>query len=256
LKDEGLGVFFTGWLPTLTGYFVGGGVLYATTEFLRRTLTGVAGPNADSLEVVIILTSAGLSSAVGAAAFCPFETVRIRSVAQPNSGSNTFQVVKRMVEEEGIGSLFNTIPVFLVKQVPYACVKFTVFDLSTEYLYRTYPAVQEDLKLSLLISLVGGIMGGVAAAVVSNPADAIISELKKAKSNLSPQEALQVLLNRAGPSALFKGLPLRMIFSSLTASLQFLVFDGIRFALGVGPDDLRLYMDVLGGVLKEKGAIA
>lgn len=240
----------------MTGYFVGGGVLYATTELLRRYLTVMAGGNGDSLEVVIILASAGISSALGATVFCPFETVRIRSVAQPDFATNSLEVVKRMVNEEGIGSLFNTIPVFLVKQVPYACVKFTIFDLSTEYLYRTYPAAQEDLKLSLLISLVGGIMGGVAAAVVSNPADAVISELKKAKSDLSPQEAFQVLLDRAGVSALFKGLPLRMVFYSLTASLQFLVFDGIRFALGVGPDDLRLYMDVLGGVLTEKGTIA
>lgn len=240
----------------MTGYFVGGAVLYATTELLRRALTTAAGLYADSLEVVIILTSAGISSAIAATVFCPFETVRIRSVAQPTFGSNAFEVVNRMIEEEGIGSLFNTIPVFMLKQVPYACVKFTVFDLSTEYLYKTYPAVQEDLKLSLLISLVGGILGGVAAAVVSNPADTVISELKKAKSNLSPQEALKVLLDRDGVSALFTGLPLRMVFSSLTASLQFLVFDGIRFALGVGQDDLRLYMDVLGGVLKEKGPIA
>ena len=240
----------------MTGYFVGGAVLYATTELLRRALTTAAGLYADSLEVVIILTSAGISSAIAATVFCPFETVRIRSVAQPTFGSNAFEVVNRMIEEEGIGSLFNTIPVFMLKQVPYACVKFTVFDLSTEYLYKTYPAVQEDLKLSLLISLVGGILGGVAAAVVSNPADTVISELKKAKSNLSPQEALKVLLDRDGVPALFTGLPLRMVFSSLTASLQFLVFDGIRFALGVGQDDLRLYMDVLGGVLKEKGPIA
>jgi len=254
-KDEGPAGFYAGWLPTLTGHFVGGAVLYATTELLRRALTGAAGPAADSLEVAIILISAGISAAVGSIFACPFETIRIRSVAQPTFGSNAFQVLKRVVVEEGIGSLFNTIPVFLLKQVPYACVKFTVFDLSTEYLYKTFPAVQEDLKLSLLISLIGGIMGGVAGAFVSNPADAIISELKKTKSDLSPQDAFQVLLDRGGVATLFKGVPLRMTFLSLTASLQFLVYDGIRFSLGVGPDDLRLYMDVLGGVLQEKGSI-
>lgn len=123
-------------------------------------------------------------------------------------------------------------------------------------MYKAYPAAEEDLKLSLLISLVGGVLGGVAAAAVSNPADTVIAELKKAKSNQSPQEALQALLDRAGVSALFKGLPLRMVFYSLTTSLQFLVFDGVRFALGIGPDDLRLYLDVLGGALTEKGTIA
>lgn len=255
-KEEGVGTFFTGWLPTVSGNFIGGAVLYATTELIRRSLTEYAGASAPSLEVVIILASAGIASSAAATVFCPFEAVRIRGVAQPEFGSNSLDVLQRMIKEEGIGSLVNAIPVFLVKAVPYACVKFTVFDLSTEYLYKSYPAAEEDLKLSLLISLVGGVMAGVAAAVVSNPADAVIAELKKSKSDQTPQEAVKVLLERAGVAALFKGLQLRMVFYSLTSSFQFLIFDGIRFALGIGPDDLRLYLDVLGGALTERGTIA
>ncbi|MGB0808128.1 MAG: MC/SLC25 family protein [bacterium] len=65
------------------------------------------------------------------------------------------------------------------------------------------------------------------------------------------REALQALLDRAGYSGLFKGLPIRMFLYSLTAAFQFLVYDGVRFALGVGPDDLRLYLDVLGEALNQ-----
>lgn len=255
-KEDGPGAFFTGWLPTLSGNFVSGAVLYAMTELIRRSLTDTAGVNADNLEVFIILVAAGLSSAVAAIFYCPFEAIRIRVVAQPQFASNSFETASKMIQEEGVGSLTNAIPVFLVKQIPYACVKFTIFDLSTENLYRLYPAAQEDLILSLGISLIGGVLGGVAAAAVSNPADTVIAELKKAKSDQTPAEALQALLDRAGAKALFKGLPLRMVFYSLTASLQFMVFDGVRFALGIGPDDLRLYLDVLRGVLAEKNTIA
>jgi len=49
--------------------------------------------------------------------------------------------------------------------------KFTIFDISTERMYDTFPVAQEDLKLSLLVSLIGGVLGGTAAAIVSNPAD-------------------------------------------------------------------------------------
>tara|TARA_B110001452_G_C14933717_1_gene326494 strand:- start:227 stop:460 length:234 start_codon:yes stop_codon:yes gene_type:complete len=73
--------------------------------------------------------------------------------------------------------------------------------------------------------------------------------MKKAKSGQTPQEALQALLDRSGVSALFKGLPIRMVLYSMTAAFQFLIYDGVRFALGVGPDDLRLYLDVLGEAL-------
>lgn len=251
-KEEGPGAYFTGWLPTVTGHFTAGGILYATTEFIRRSLTESYSNN-PALEAPIILISAAISSSIAACLFCPFDAVRIRTVSQEpeddGTTKNAYDTALCMINEEGIQSLFNAIPVFIARQVPYAAVKFTIFDLSTEYLYNLYPLAQEDLKLSLGVSLLGGVFAGIGAAIVSNPADAVITELKKQKSESSPQEALKALLDRAGISALFKGLSIRMVFYSLNASFQFLVFDGVKFALGIGPDDLRLYLDVLGEAL-------
>ena len=252
-REEKKTAFFSGWIPTFCGYFLVGGLVYGLTEIIRRSLTEAAGADAAALEVPIILAAAGITSFLGSFISCPFEAVRIRQVAQPDYAPNFSGVVARLYKEEGIGSFVNAIPVFLVKNVPYAMVKFTVFDLSTERLFDAYPAANEDLKLSLLISLVGGVLGGTAAAIISNPADAVVSELKKAKSDMTATEAVSVLLERSGVSALFAGLPLRMFFYSLLASLQFLLYDSIRFALGIGPDDLKLYLNVLGGALRETG---
>ena len=130
-------------------------------------------------------------------------------------------------------------------------MKFLVFDTSTEYLLQTYPAAREDIRLSLLFSLIGGILGGVAATIVSNPADVVVSELKKAKTDMSPVEAANILLEQSGPAAFAKGIQLRMVFYSLLVSLQFLLYDAIRIALGVGTDDMKLYLNVLGAALRE-----
>ena len=213
----------------------------------------MAGADAAQLEVPIILISAGSAAFVGSFILCPFEAVRIRSVAQPNYAPNIVQVCNRMVAEEGIPSLFSAVPAFLLKEIPFAMAKFTVFDLSTAWLYDRFPAATEDLQLSLLVSLTGGTFGGIVAAIVSNPADVTISEMKKAKSDMGPKQAAQVVLDRGGPPALFTGLPLRLVFYSLIVSLQFLVYDSVRIALGIGSDDLKLYLDVLGGALRESG---
>lgn len=117
-KEEGPSTFFTGWLPTLAGNFAGGGVLYALTELIRRSLSQAAGADALTYEVPIILAAAVCSSAVGAALSCPFEAVRIRTVAQPDFASNSIETLKRILREEGLGSLLNAIPVFLAKNVP------------------------------------------------------------------------------------------------------------------------------------------
>lgn len=251
--DGGIKSFFTGWEPTFLGFFVWGGMSYGLTEFLRRYLAGVAGVDAVSLEVPIILLASGIGSFFGSFIICPFEAIRIRSVAQPDFASNIVKVFNRMVKEEGLMTLFSAVPVFMTKEIPFAMAKFTIFDISTAMLYEQFPAAKEDIQLSLLVSLVGGTLGGFTAAVVSNPADVTISELKKAKSDMGPVQAVRLILDRGGPAALFTGLPLRMVFFALVVSLQFLVYDAVRFALGIGTDDLKLYLDVLGGALSESG---
>ena len=280
------------------------------TEFLRRALTDLAGSDATQLEVPIILGASATAAVAGSFILCPFEAVRIRSVAQSGQRKSIFEVFEAMVkvstsvpsyvalsvvcdpdphrfilhtQDEGVGSLFTAVPAFILKEIPFntakvkmewlmiticcflasknvpvayifACfIKFTVFDLSTAAMYRTFPVAAEDLKLSLLVSLAGGILGGITAAVVSNPADATITEMKKAKSDIGPVEAFQILLEDGGPPRLLTGLGLRMVFYSLIVSLQFLVYDAVRFALGIGADDLKLYLDVLGGALGETG---
>lgn len=91
---------------------------------------------------------------------------------------------------------------------------------------------------------------------MSNPADVSISVLKRSQNNLGVVGAASLLIKEGGPAALFTGLPLRMIFYSLVVSLQFFVYDAVKFSLGIGTDDLKLYLDVLGGALNGSGGPA
>lgn len=73
------------------------------------------------------------------------------------------------------------------------------------------------------------------------------------KTEIGIREAVELVLAQGGRRSFFRGLPLRIIFYALVVSLQFLVYDSIRLLLGVGSDDLKLYLDVLGGALSEAG---
>ena len=133
--------------------------------------------------------------------------------------------------------------------------KFTTFAVSTRLLYEAFPVAKEDIKLSLVVSIVGGVIGGLVAAVVSNPGDATISEMKKAKSDDGALSTAKLLVERGGIPNLFRGLPLRLAFYPLVVSLQFLVYDAVRISLGIGADDLKVYLDVLGGALRDGGSM-
>ena len=146
-----------------------------------------------------------------------------------------------------------TVPL-LFKEIPFGVTKFFVFGIATRFLYNIIPAAQEDIQLSLFISLAGGMCGGLAAAIISNPADATISEMKKAKSDIGPFDAARALVETGGFANLMSGLPVRMAFYPLIVSIQFTVYDAVRIYLGVGSDDLKVYLDVLGGALKDAGS--
>jgi hypothetical protein len=83
-KEEGTKGFLQGWAPTFVGFFVWGGVSYAPTELIRRTLPESPGPAAGGYEVPIILGAAAVGAFTGSFILCPFESVRIRSVSQPD----------------------------------------------------------------------------------------------------------------------------------------------------------------------------
>jgi len=261
--EEGLGTFFDGWEPTFVGFFFSGAFGFFLSEFFRRyysslvvsvlKVSEINAPNViSSLEIPLIVAGAATAAFFCCFLLAPFDAVRIRTVSQPDYAPNIFGVVSRMVEEEGVLSLFSAVPVWWAKEIPFNVFKFLVFDTSTEYLYEQFPVAQEDIRLSLLVSLVGGTLGGIAATIVSNPADVVVSELKKSKTDMTTWEAVDILKERAGMSAFAKGMGLRMIFYSLLVSLQFFLYDTVRIILGVGADDMKLYLNVLEVALNER----
>jgi hypothetical protein len=142
-----------------------GGLSYGLTEFVRRVVSESLGTAAAGLEVPIILFASAMGAFFGSFVISPFESVRIRTLSQPNYASNIFGVLQRMVQEEGLITLYNSVPAFLLKEIPFAMAKFTLYDVSTAWLFFQFPAAKEDLQLSLLVSLLGGTLGGIGAAV-------------------------------------------------------------------------------------------
>jgi len=105
LKESGPTGFFAGWIPTFIGFFFWGGFSYSVTELLRRYFNDMLGPQASSLEVVVILMSSAIAAFFSVFILCPFEAVRIRSVYQPDYGKNIVDVTNRIVKVSEIADI-------------------------------------------------------------------------------------------------------------------------------------------------------
>eukprot|EP00656_Telonema_subtile_P049128 TRINITY_DN6031_c0_g1_i4.p1 TRINITY_DN6031_c0_g1~~TRINITY_DN6031_c0_g1_i4.p1 ORF type:complete len:163 (-),score=42.98 TRINITY_DN6031_c0_g1_i4:161-649(-) len=145
---------------------------------------------------------------------------------------------KRMVAEGGIiGGLYSGFVPMLFKQIPYTMAKFAVQGKAADMIYGSMGKEPNQLGsgANLAVSLTSGVIAGVAAAIISHPADTLLSKINKAGAG-GDGPLMQRLGNIARETGYAKlctqGLPARCIMiGSLTAG-QFGIFDTVMGALG------------------------
>merc|ERR1711934_407650 len=112
---------------------------------------------------------------------CPLEAARIRGVSDPTFTKSTVQGVKQLYQMEGLAGWYSGFVPILFKQVPYTMAKFAVQGAAAETIYGTLPARDTLSKGSKMgVSIMSGVIAGVAAAVISHPADTLLSKVNKA----------------------------------------------------------------------------
>jgi hypothetical protein len=167
----------------------------------------------------------------------------------------------------------------LSRELPFAVTKFLTFDIVATFVVNFLNARSGQGALpvqvgvgpeGLVISAASGALAGIAGALVSHPADLILTftaaskkkkpeaapeaddEIKDTDSltetkDTSPEWLLVVkeLTSREGGLAnLFIGLPARSVFFFLVIGLQFFLYDYVKGLFEVGSDDLSLVLDV------------
>jgi hypothetical protein len=156
----------------------------------------------------------------------------------------------------------------LSRELPFAVTKFLAFDVIANMVVDFLNARSGEGALpvqvgvgseGLVISAASGALAGIAAALVSHPADLILtytaaSKKKKPEAGEESkdeddtpewQKVVKELISRDGGLAnLYIGLPARSIFFFLVIGLQFFLYDYVKGLFEVGSDDLSLVLDV------------
>jgi len=74
-----------------------------------------------------------------------------------------------------------------------------------------------------MVTFVAGYIAGVFCAVVSHPADSVVSVLNKEKGSTAGQ-----VLKRLGPAGVWKGLGARIIMIGTLTALQWFIYDSVK----------------------------
>lgn len=144
----------------------------------------------------------------------------------------------------------------LSRELPFSLTKFLVFDLLAKAIVGLVNGNLDEGALpiqvgvgttGLAISAASGAIAGVAGAIVSHPADLILTLKATSEEGTSTdwKDIVSELLRReGGVGNLFIGLPARSVFFFLVIGLQFFLYDYAKNIFQVGTEDLTLVLDV------------
>jgi solute carrier family 25 phosphate transporter 3 len=240
VAKEGVGALATGVGATAVGYFVQGWFKFGGVEFFKIKFARSLGEEkAWNNRVAIYLVSSALAEFIADLFLCPLEAIRIRSVSDATFPKGVVSGITRMVQTDGVlGGLYAGLGPILFKQVPYTMAKFAVQGKVAEIMYRSSgktPATSSG-SANMAVSLGSGVVAGVAAAIISHPADTLLSMVNKKGAKLEGEGTASALLRLAKQVGFAKLcttglLPRCVMIGSLTAG-QFGIFDSVMNIFG------------------------
>lgn len=144
-------------------------------------------PNAN--KTIVYLGASASAEFLADIALCPFEAIKVRmQTTLPPYASTMREGWGKITAKEGIGGLYKGLQPLWGRQIPYTMVKFATFEKTVEQIYKylgkpkeSYNALQQTG-----VSFLGGYIAGVGCAVVSHPADVMVSKLNADRQRKFP----------------------------------------------------------------------
>lgn len=235
MKEDGARALYKGTGATLLATSVMGFTSFGLNEFFRRSLEKWSGDPFGEAGAPIVLAASISSVFVSAILACPFETLRVRVMA-PTEKRSFREIVGEAAGK--LSGLWAGLVPFWAREIPFSACKFLVFDLASRALFVIFPAASADGSGSLGISALAGALAGLVSAVVSNPADVVITQISSGGEDTGRASL--------GSLDLWKGLGARCVYFAAAICAQFLIYDTVKELLGVSTGDLRLVLDVFG----------
>jgi solute carrier family 25 phosphate transporter 3 len=210
------------------GWFKFGGV-----EFFKIQMAQAFGAQASwDNRTSIYLASSAMAEFIADIFLCPLEATRIRLVSNPQFASGLLGGASRLLKEEGVlRGWYSGFGPILFKQVPYTMAKFAVQGKAAEMIAdKVVGQKLETLQGStkLMVALGSGVIAGVAAAIISHPADTLLSKVNKAGAG-GDGPIMQRLGRIAKEIGFVKlatvGLGARCVMIGTLTAGQFLLFD-------------------------------
>jgi len=232
VADAGARGLVLGWAPTAIGYTAQGICKFGFYEFFKNVYSGLIGEENTYLYRTSLYLAASASAEFFAdIALSPMESCKVRmQTSIPGTFPTTLRkAAPQIYAEEGLNGFYKSLVPLWGRQIPYTMMKFACFERTVEAIYQYVvpkPRAECSKSEQLVVTFAAGYIAGVFCAIVSHPADTLVSYLNKA-----PGTGLGQAVNDLGFKGLWAGLGPRIIMIGTLTALQWFIYDGVKVAL-------------------------
>lgn len=232
LREEGVRGLAKGWAPTFIGYSMQGFCKFGFYEYFKVLYSGIIGEENTYLYRTSLYLAASASAEFFAdIALSPMEAVKVRVQTMPGFASTLREGAPIIYNQEGLGGFYKSLVPLWCRQIPYTMMKFACFEKTVELLYQHVvpkPRDQCTKGEQLIVTFTAGYIAGVFCAIVSHPADTVVSKLNQAKGS-----SVGDVVKKLGFAAMWKGLTARIIMIGTLTAAQWFIYDAVKVALAL-----------------------
>merc|ERR1711874_523210 len=183
-------------------------------------------------------------------ALSPMEACKVRIQTSPVGTFPTTlrKAFPKIMAEEGVTGFYKSLVPLWGRQIPYTMMKFACFERTVEALYAyVVPKPRSECTKAeqLVVTFAAGYIAGVFCAIVSHPADTLVSYLNKAKGATVGSAAKDL-----GFKGMWGGLGPRIIMIGTLTALQWFIYDTVKVVFKLPrppppsmPESLRLKLE-------------
>uniref|UniRef100_A0A2P2HW29 Phosphate carrier protein, mitochondrial n=1 Tax=Hirondellea gigas TaxID=1518452 RepID=A0A2P2HW29_9CRUS len=232
IKEDGMRGLGKGWAPTLIGYSMQGICKFGFYEIFKSVYSDLIGEeNAFLYRTGLYLAASATAEFIADIALAPMEAVKVRIQTMPGFVSTLREGAPTIYRGEGLGGFYKGLVPLWCRQIPYTMMKFACFERTVELLYKNVvPKPRDECSKGeqLVVTFAAGYIAGIFCAIVSHPADTIVSKLNQSKN-----ATVGGVFKELGFMGLWKGLFARIIMIGTLTAAQWFIYDAMKVALNL-----------------------
>jgi len=232
IAEDGARGLAKGWAPTFIGYSMQGLCKFGLYEVFKIMYADALGEeNAYLYRTGLYLAASASAEFFADIALSPMEAVKVRVQTMPGFASTLREAAPIIYQQEGLNGFYKSLVPLWMKQIPYTMMKFACFERTVELLYKHVvpkPRAECTKGEQLVVTFAAGYIAGVFCAIVSHPADTVVSKLNQDKGS-----SAGAILKKLGFGGVWKGLTARIIMIGTLTALQWFIYDGVKVAFRI-----------------------